>query len=442
MQDGFVFSPLSTKVTISGANVTVPIMTRQIPDEGLSAKSMEYVDSLPESPLSPEEIILPNGLPLAEYAASRGISADDTPPSTSANKAAAKAATTPLPAASGPQQKKADVIAKMLLKAAKYYACGRDPQATRCTTWDYKADPANPVSSPAQTGLTYVHGGRTPDVLTLPDDGCSYKTHGMDCSGLIMLIASAVGLNAPASSSTQAVPDNWKIPPEWQLKWKLVTDGTVESGDLIAWSGHIGIAATKGTIATASVISSTGRTGPTQCLKNITPPRGPRSLKIQQLSTAPPDGLGQPTAVLRLVTTLTGDWTAYIRCTAQTTDAAAIAFKIDNDQGGPFSSTGTGTDYNGAPLSFVLSGNYNQLSNVLAATLAFTDNTRSDSFSQKLLEDDTGYFPLTKVIDNGGCPASARLVRQAATTATAKVLQRPTITRGLPPSMLLRGNTP
>jgi len=428
-QDGSVFDPPSVNVTISGSNAIASTMQRQEPTEDISAEAMAAIDSQPESSLPENEVMLPNGESLQAYAVARGISAD-VPQLDTAVKASTKAEVA-LPPAAGPQQKKNDVITK-LLKQARLFACGRLP-TNRCTTWDYKSDASNPNTMPAQTGLTYIYGGRTPSVRTLPLDGCKEKTYGMDCSGMVSNIFAAVGITAPVGSDAQAKPDNWKFPDDWQLKFRLVNDGTIQSGDLVAWKGHIGIAESAGTTVSANVISSTGKPGLTQCAKNIVPERGPRSLSIAKLQ------LGKPLFVLRLVTTLTGSWNAFIRCTSQNTDAAQIAFAIDNDQGGPFKANGTGTDYNGALLSFILSGTYDQLSNVLAADLSFTDGTRRDSFVEELRQDDTGYFPLTKVIDNGGCPVSARLVRQTTTAPVAKALGAPKESVDLPGSSLLGG---
>jgi hypothetical protein len=215
---------------------------------------------------------------------------------------------------------------------------------------------------------------------------------------MITNVASAAGLSVPAGSAAQSDPDKWPIPVDWKLKMKLVSDGSIQTGDILWWSGHIGIAASPD-----EVISSTGGSG--LCTTNIDAKHGPRNYTIAQL------GKGPPAKVLRLTTTLSGAWNMHIRCTDQTTDAALIRFDINNDAGGAFTANGSGTDYNGAPLSFILSGNYDQTSNTVDATLAFTDGTRADKFTQTLLEDDTGYFALTKSIDNGGCSASARLLR-------------------------------
>jgi len=412
-QPGFVFIPLELIVTVVDADVTAAAIGRQQPEDGLGAEAMQRIDAAPESSLPSDSVVLPNGQSLDAYLAARGLPA--TPAAAAA--AAAAAATVPgprrqaLPPATGPQQRKNDLVA-LMLSAARDYACARRRQP--CTKWDYPADPIDPTNKPAQLGLTYVYGGRTPDVRTRPVDGCPQLTHGMDCSGLIIKIAQAAGLTAPPSSGPQSDPARWVIPEDWKLKMKLVTGGRIESGDLVAWPGHIGIAESSG--QTANVISSTGLPG--QCESNIRAPRGPRSLSIPAL------GLGQPTAVLRLVTTLSGEFDMYVRCASQSTDAAVIRFTIDNDQGGPFRAVGTGTDYNGSPLSFVLDGTYDQVSNTVDATLSFADGTRRDAFRIKLLEDDTGYFPLTKALDNGGCPASARLVRVATPAAVASARAR------------------
>jgi cell wall-associated NlpC family hydrolase len=405
-QPGFTFNPIEVAVTIADADVTSPVFTRQQPEEGLSAQDAARLDAQPDSYLAEDKVILPNGRSLSEYAKSRGITGNPAP-SVSGNAARA---IDPLPPAVGPQQKKNDLIAAMVLSAADY-ACAR--RSVPCTKWNYAADPADPVFKPGQTGLTYVYGGKSPLVRTRPVDGCPQLTYGMDCSGLITKVAEAAGLSAPAGSAAQANPANWTFPKEWLLTIKRVTDGSFETGDFVAWPGHIGIAESPGSGASVTVISSTGLPG--DCQKNVSPPRGPRPLTIAQL------GLGTPTAVLRMVTTLSGTFDMYIRCSDRSSDAAVIRFNINNDSGGPFNATGSGTDYDGSPLSFVLKGDYDQNSNIVKATLHLVDDSRIDSFTQKLLEDDTGYFPLAKVVDNGGCPGSIRLVRVSPTTPVQSI---------------------
>jgi len=386
---------------------------------------------LPESPVSLDEVILPNGQILSAYAAARGIV---LPGSSSANAAQGvlwSALADALPPAAGPQQKKNDVVTQMVISAHDY-ACGRDPNP--CTKWNFTADPSGTLKDPkpAQQGLTYVYGGKTPTVRTKPTDGCPQLTFGMDCSGLISRIAESAGLTAPEGSINQSDPQKWSVPAAWDLKVKRVTDNSIQTGDIVAWVDqsrrHVGIAASTGFGSEVVIISSTGAPG--ECDKNVGPPRGPRSLTLSQL------GLGTPTAVLRLVTTLSGVWDLYIRCSDQSSDAAKIRFTINNDQGGPFSANGTGIDYDGSPLSFVLTGNYDQNSNTLTAVLSLADGSRRDGFTKVLLEDDTGFFPLTKILDNSGCDASARLVRVSSSGILLPPSRSQTRVRTGPPSGL------
>jgi hypothetical protein len=394
-EPGFVFEPNERAVTLSEVDVGAQTFVRSVPEEGVSLAELARLDAIPDSRLPVDSVILPNGQQLDDYLRARGfldasgnlLPLDATWPLLSVN------ATAP----TGPQQRKNDIVSRML-HAARDYSCGR--ANPRCTKWDYPADPADPVNRPAQTGLTYVWGGKTLSQRIRGVDRCPQYTYGVDCSGLIGLVAAAGGLTAPAGSGNQANPASWNIPASWQLKWKVVTDGTIQAGDLLGWPGHIGIAESNGAGTRANFISSTG--APNACQANMT--KGPRLLPVSAWS-------GPPTRVLRLVTTLSGDFDMYLRCTGEDTDAAVIRFTINNDEGGPFQATGTGIDYDGTPLSFILEGNYNQITNTLTATLSFTDGTRVDGVEVRLLDDDTGYFPLTKVVDNTGCHASARLVR-------------------------------
>jgi cell wall-associated NlpC family hydrolase len=415
-QPGFTFEPVEAVITLEAADALVPPFARSKPAEALTEQQMGAIDSQPESHIVPAEIILPNGQSLSAYAQSRGITPAGSIKGASGNaNHGSLRSTAQIPQATGPQQKKNDVVAQMVISAVDY-ACGRDP--VPCTKWDFPADPTGTLASPkpAQKGLTYIWGGKfqNESVRSRGVDGCPEYTFGMDCSGLISKIASKAGLTPPDGSINQSDPVRWVIPSDWKLKFKRITNGAIQTGDLIGWPGHIGIAASDGR-TDARVISSTGL--PNDCAKNIITPRGPRTLTVSQLSA----GLGAPTAILRLVTTLSGDWDLYIRCTNQNTDAAIIHFKIDNDQGGPFTATGEGTDYNGAPLSFLLEGTYDQNTNTINAKLSLRDGSRSDSFTKVLLEDDTGYFPMTKVINNGGCDGSVRLVRVQAGSSLREV---------------------
>lgn len=411
-QPGSIFDPVETVVTLASADVVAPPFVRRAPEEGLPIADLQRLDATPDRSLPADSVILPNGQSLAAYAAARGFPLTAEAPA--GDRSGFRAAATEV---SGPQQRRNDIVAQML-GAARDYACARRPNP--CTKWNRDADPADPAKRPAQTGLTYIWGGKNPLERTRGTDGCPQFTFGMDCSGLVSNIARTAGITSPpAGSANQADPDNWRFPADWQLKMKVVEEGRVQSGDLIAWPGHIGIAESSGAGASVNVISSTGAPG--ECIKNISPPRGPRSLPMTTFK-------GTPT-VLRLVTTLSGEFDLYIRCTDQSTDAAVLHFTINNEDGGPFSTTGTGTDYNGAPLAFRLEGTYDQVKNVLDARLILTNGNRIDGIHVELLEDDTGYFPMTKIVDNGGCPASGRLVRVTEQTQARLPVRSPSSPR-------------
>ena len=394
-EPGFVFEPNERVVTIAAADVTAQTFVRRAPDEGVSPAELARLDGIPDRRLPADSVILPNGQQLDDYLQSRGFLDDNGRLLPYGPDWSLQAQSAP----TGPQQRKNDIVSRML-HAARDFACGR--ANPRCTRWDFPADPADPVNRPAQTGLTYVWGGKTLEQRIRGTDRCTAQTFGVDCSGLMSLVAAAGGLTAPHGSANQSDPASWNIPAAWQLKWKIVENSTIQAGDLLYWPGHIGIAESNGTGTSVNFISSTG--APNECARNIAPPRGPRSLPVSAWGSS-------PSKVLRLVTTLSGVFDLYLRCTAQQTDAAVIRFTINNDEGGPFRATGNGVDYDGTPLSFVLEGTYNQITNTLTATLSFADGTRADGIDVRLLNDDTGYFPLTKIIDNGGCAASGRMVR-------------------------------
>ena len=407
---GSVFTPVHQAVTLVDRDITDLVFSPVVPEDALSKEIMTRIDSIPDSWLPRDEVILPNGINLRDYLEMRGIAPDNPelqslePSSEELDLRSTRTATaSTLPPAEGPQQKKNDIIAKMLVEAESL-ACGRRAEPDTCTDWDTEAegdsDGNTLADRPAQRGLTYIFGGKDHTVRTLPVDGCPERTYGLDCSGLVYQIATRAGISLPVgTSATQSNPASWRLPSQWQLEMKLVTDGAIESGDILGWSGHIGIAETGGAIV--NVISATGRPG--ECSANINPPRGPRSLPLSEF--------GPPTAILRLVTTLSGTFDMPIRCAGQPTDAAVLRFEINNDKGGPFQATGTGTDYDGTPLCFTLAGDYDQASNEVSALLSLCDQSRKDSFSVRLLTDDTGYFPLRKVVDNGGCAGEARLIR-------------------------------
>jgi cell wall-associated NlpC family hydrolase len=432
-QAGHVFDPDSKTVTIVNKDVGAQNFERLPPGEGLSTDVLAALDASPNSSATLDDAILEDGQSVAAYAVSRGITSDLAVPQ-GANAAAAKFKQELPQDVTGPQQRKKDVITKML-EVAYALTCGAEGSKATCPPQVTTADAADPKNQPAQVKYVYLSGIKDPtNRAKATRGGCPELRFGLDCSGLIYQVALAAQMQVVTGQAIdQGNPKNWTLPKDWQLEWKVATDGTFQAGDLVVWSDHIGIVSKAG--ADPVIISSLGTPG--DCERNLTSPRrGPVSKTLSYIQKEKKD---KP-FTLRLVATLSGTWDAFIRCTSQTTDAAVIRFNIDNDKGGPFETTGHGTDYNGTPLSFVLSGNYDQVASVASGTLFLADGSRSDSFSQKLVADDTGYFAMTKVIDNGGCPISMRLNR-VKDTATPQATKRQVVPmQPIRQSQLIGGN--
>jgi cell wall-associated NlpC family hydrolase len=433
VQAGQVFDPDSKAVTIVDRDVGAQNFERLPPGEGLSPEVLATLDASPNSTATLDDAILEDGQTVEAYAASRGITGD-LAPSQDVNAAATKHAQGLPQEVTGPQQRKKDVITKML-KVGYALTCGAEGSKATCPAQVTTADATDPTNQPAQTKYVYLSGVKDPTRRhKATRGGCPEVRFGLDCSGLIYQMAIAAQMQVvDGQAVNQGDPKNWTIPKDWQLQWKVATDGTYQAGDLVVWSDHIGIVSKAG--ADPVIISSLGTPG--DCDKNLnSSSRGPVSKNLSYVQ-------GRKTEkpfTLRLVATLSGAWDAFIRCTSQTTDAAVIRFNIDNDKGGPFETTGHGTDYNGTPLSFVLSGNYDQVASVASGTLFLADGSRSDSFSQKLVADDTGYFAMTKVINNGGCAISMRLNRVKVTTTQQTTKQQLVPTQPMPASRLIGGS--
>ncbi|BHH83666.1 SdrD B-like domain-containing protein [Desulforhopalus sp. 52FAK] len=253
------FDPKSINMRIEDSNIS-GIKFNPIAVEGLSEQEDNYLATLPDVYLSPDEIIMPNGSRLSDPPVDKELFLESS------------------------AGDKLDFIQKIMLRKAKHFACARRSDPAPCTDWDREANIFFPDWMPAQKGLTYVFGGKNPYVRSKPIDSCNYQlTAGIDCSGLITNIAEFAGIEAKGNVVTLSSPDNWKIPSGWGVKAALVKNVPTVPSDILLWPKHIGIAE----IAAGSnrFISSTG--GPNRCFVNILPPRGPRSLPISAFKGTP-----------------------------------------------------------------------------------------------------------------------------------------------------------
>jgi hypothetical protein len=65
LEPGFVFVPTSMRVFIRSFDITSLVFQRMQPDEGLDSETLKRIDALPDTWLSDEEIVLPDGRSLA-----------------------------------------------------------------------------------------------------------------------------------------------------------------------------------------------------------------------------------------------------------------------------------------------------------------------------------------------------------------------------------------
>lgn len=291
---GFEFSPNDVRISVKDANIQAPTLIASRGSDNLPQSVLDEIDALPPSSHELSEILNPDGSNVEAVLKSYGIELPNTP-----EELNAIAHVTRLHLQSRPQivipkdiapDKVKTLVVDYMVALAKDLACGRDIKP--CTKWDFEAeDPKD--QKPKQQGLAYVWGDGTPGVRKQGrNDGCMLYLYGLDCSGLIAYVTSAVGITSPQGTKFMANLKGWTNLPT-NISLVEVTDGSHQTGDIVLWADHVGITASTG--AAADVISSTGGKG--LCPTNAKPPKGPRSLSLGALSRS---GLGPPTKVLRL----------------------------------------------------------------------------------------------------------------------------------------------
>ena len=111
---------------------------------------------------------------------------------------------------------------------------------------------------------------------------------------------------------------------------------------------------------------------------------------------------------------VTGTWELHFRCVDATTDVVVTDVSLNEASGGSFTGSGSGTDYNGTPISMAITGNYSSSTHLLAGdvTSTFQGNpcVREDTFSVTLQSNDTGYIDMTQT-KVCGCSAQVRLIK-------------------------------
>jgi len=366
------------------------------PDIQADEKFMDYLTSLPSIEMKSDEVVLPNHLTIKAFTAPRRT--------TSVN---------------GPQQLKNTMITNVITKGFELSA----------TNFDWPALPTEHGKVyPAQNKIGYSLGSkqyaeRTKDMAP----NCNLYIHALDCSGLVSLCFKNGGItNFPDGTANQCNATSIQnairnLGPDYQ-KFKvavvpLASVNDLRSGDIVIFYNadgapkHDGVYV-KDVNGTTGLIQSNGNNVSAQdCQKNAGPNRGPRILPMSTLLSSdffsPTNGWTWK--VVRITVDISGKWDYYFRCAGQSSDAFHLV--LDFTSADNFQMPLSFNDYNGTPITGVFDFTYDRVANILSGTCSFDLSPfRQDSFTIELNEDDTGYFPLTKTVDNGGCYAEARMV--------------------------------
>ena len=391
--------------------------------EEMPIEAVNYLDGLPSEDVDINKIILPNGEYLLDFLS---VYAPDFlaefPNKANGEKSFLKDGGEPL--VIGPQALKNTLIAEMQYWA-HYFV--NDNNFT---------DMLNDGKTPKQlSGLAYSYGSRVWNERKKPPHGaCKDEVYGLDCSGLVLNCAwrTSPKLNLSDCNVAQ-LSDTIK----WlnalkqlgkgydKIRVREYTNQTIqfselESGDMVFYyfggnsPTHMGIVS-KNDAGTKRIFQSNGTSGDNNCAGNYAANRGPRHISIDPLKF---DGATRWKA-LRFEVDISGEWTGYIKCLIQPTDAIVMNFTIPVNDGGTFQAFGSGNDYNNNnPINVFLQGEYDKKNNTLSGTFTLTfpnnpDDMRKDRFSIKLDKDETPYFTLEKVTtEHTGCTIQMRLVNE------------------------------
>ncbi len=305
---GNSFTPSQNIVTIKGASGTVTTFVASAATDSLTEAQIAAIDALPVSSLSLTEMTNPDGTTVAEYLASLGIVLPGmpstggglpavpgvmAPPTSSGIGAMGAGPAITYPSGLTPTEQLQAVIDVMVGEAGLLSCRRAIPIPSYCTNMFQFPAGLPAYIYPAQDGLAYVYGGKNPTKRIL-DQGCPQYRYGVDCSGLIFVIAELAGIDVVAGpASGQANPSNWTIPSDWGITIAPVTDGSQLRGDIEIFNHHVGILAT-GSTGAVNVISSMGDNG--ACDTNGDARHGPISYTFAGVTQA----VGPTISVLRL----------------------------------------------------------------------------------------------------------------------------------------------
>lgn len=148
------------------------------------------------------------------------------------------------------------------------------------------------ANKPAQNGLAYVYGSKQYQNRQGAVGGCSSELlYGLDCSGMIFQMSKSAGLILSSNPSANCNVSYLSDTSKWNKALKNSSDYTglyvtnlgfipinqMEFGDIIVWSGHIGMVLNADTLR---IFQSSGYSDISLCQKNTDIKHGPTIKKL------------------------------------------------------------------------------------------------------------------------------------------------------------------
>lgn len=245
--------------------VIVPPVDNVFEDVPLTADEVAMLESVPDTFIRLEDIILENGEDVRTFLQANDPGFLLTYPS---GRLGSTTSDSPL------KQK--------LMYLARMYATGNN-----LVDDDNYTFPSEGPDKPAQYGLAYSWGSK--DVLrhrppVVRDPGCNdFAIHGLDCSGMIWVMINAAKLTPPPVPQNNFTVEKITDAAKWTAAFKGSADykdlrmknmgqippGEMKNGDMILWSKHVGI------FLYGSFFQSSGDPNAPGCTNNLLPSRGP-----------------------------------------------------------------------------------------------------------------------------------------------------------------------
>lgn len=294
------------------------------------------------------------------------------------------------------------------------------------------------IADVGQKGLWYKWGGEKwyefsyPDEGGEPLDGSPIECYGLDCSGFVFATMERIGFGisrenaynyynnlknwnnhlksflATKTQFSNNIKDNLEFKKYVYSKSEI--ENNVEPGDIIFWGpekGHMGI------VGRNFIFQSNGWRHPAHAIDNSstnTPRRGPRVIAVDEVHKMVKNVTQY--GVIRLVANLNNThWSLNIKCEGRDTYITSFDIEINLKESTsgdiPITPVSTiGYDYGGSQCVVYFTGSFNPETQVIKCSVTKTysvNDTRTDGFEVKLIDDNIYDIVGSKIVSNGGC---------------------------------------